>query len=101
MNMKDYILENCVGFDWDEGNISKNNDKHSVTQWECEQVFFNEPILFYEDIKHSHKESRLFVLGKSNGERLLFIAFTIRSKLIRVISARSMSKKERAVYEKA
>lgn len=98
--MDEIILTECTGFDWDQGNLSKNSEKHSVLHWECEQVFFNKPLLLYEDNKHSAVERRLYVLGKTDADRKLFIAFTIRSNLIRVISARDMSKQERSIYEK-
>ncbi|MFN7096019.1 MAG: BrnT family toxin [Gammaproteobacteria bacterium] len=94
-------LNECEGFDWDQGNINKNKEKHQVEYWECEQVFFNQPLLLMKDTDHSHHESRFYVLGKSDNERRLFIAFTVRKKLIRIISARDMSRKEREVYEKS
>lgn len=99
--MKELLLR-CEGFEWDEGNSDKNWIRHRVTQGECEQVFFNEPFMVSADKKHSQEESRWYVLGKTDTERLLFIVFTIRSNRIRVISARDMNKKEREVYnEKA
>ncbi len=97
----DDIIKACIGFDWDAGNSNKNWEKHKVTKLECEQVFFNSPLLLYEDSKHSHSEVRMYVLGQTNKERLLFIAFTVRNQLIRVVSARDMSKKERKIYEQA
>lgn len=97
--MDEHIITECTGFDWDTANQSKNWEKHNVTHWECEQVFFNKPLLLHEDINHSKNERRMYVLGQSNMGRQLFIAFTIRNKLIRVISARGMSKKEREIYE--
>jgi uncharacterized DUF497 family protein len=99
--MDEVIFEQCIGFQWDDGNWNKNQEKHRVLSWECEQVFFNDPLLLFEDIKHSEREKRLYVLGKTDKNRKLFIAFTIRHKLIRVISARDMSKKERGQYEKS
>jgi uncharacterized protein len=98
--MKEVILQNCVGFDWDKWNLDKNWSKHKVSHLECEQVFFNYPLLLYSDAKHSKEEARIYVLGKTDMERLLFIVFTTRNNLIRVISARDMNKKERAIYEK-
>jgi len=92
------LLYNCEGFDWDEGNSEKNWISHQVSQSECEQVFFNEPLIVADDIEHSQVEKRWFVLGKTDTERLLFIVLTIRSNLIRVISARDMNKKEKDVY---
>jgi uncharacterized DUF497 family protein len=92
------ILNNCEGFDWDKGNSEKNWIQHRVTQGECEQVFFNEPIIVSNDEKHSQIEIRLFLLGRTDSQRLLFIFFTVRKKMIRVISARDMNKKERKIY---
>lgn len=90
-----------TGFDWDEGNSRKNAEKHGVNQSEAEEIFFNEPLLVLEDSRHSQAEARFHALGETDDERLLHITFTLRHKgtLIRVISARDMHRKERAVYE--
>ncbi len=93
------LLLNCEGFDWDERNSEKNWILHQVARSECEQVFFNEPLIVADDTKHSQIEKRWFVLGKTDTERLLFMVFTIRNKLIRIISARDMNKKEKEVYD--
>ena len=89
------------GFDWDEDNSRKSVDKHSVTQTEAEQVFFNEPLLVVEDARHSDREARLHALGRTDAGRLLHVTFTLRrdDSLIRVISARLMHRKERQRYE--
>lgn len=90
------------GFDWDGGNARKN-EKNGVTMAEAEQIFFNAPLLLLEDEGHSQKEPRFHALGKTDDERTLHITFTLRQSglLIRVISARDMHRKERAVYEQA
>ena len=87
------------GFDWDTGNRDKNWQKHGVSNSECEEVFFNLPLLLEPDPAHSEREPRYFILGQTNTGRNLFIAFTIRSEKIRVISARDMSRKEAQIYE--
>ncbi len=92
------ILSDCAGFDWDENNSKKNWIKHKVTPAECEQVYFNQPLIVKDDVQHSERERRFLVLGKTDKNRSLFIAFTFRNDLIRVISARDMSRKEREVY---
>lgn len=92
------ILFNCEGFEWDEGNSEKNRIRHQVFRGECEQVFFNEPIMVSADIKHSQEESRWYVLGKTDVDRLLFIVFTIRKNKIRIISARDMNKREKQIF---
>lgn len=88
-----------TGFDWDTGNRDKNWQKHRVSPGECEEVFFNLPLLLQDDPGHSKAEARFLVLGHTNSGRLLFIAFTVRKDKIRVISARNMSQKERGLYE--
>ncbi len=92
------ILTQSEGFEWDEGNINKNWLKHKVSPAECEQLFFNRPIIIQDDTKHSEVEKRFYALGRTDSKRTLFIVFTVRSKRIRVISARDMSRKEKEVY---
>jgi uncharacterized DUF497 family protein len=93
------VLSQLTGFDWDENNRDKNWEKHRVLVSECEEVFFNLPLLLQTDVAHSQEEPRHFALGRSTAGRRLFIAFTVRNDKIRVISARDMSKKERKIYE--
>ncbi len=94
-------VESIVGFDWDEGNIHKNEKKHGLKWTAIEEVFFNEPLLIVEDHKHSEHECRCVALGKNNFDDLVTVVFTLRSQHIRVISARTMSKKERTFYERS
>jgi hypothetical protein len=91
----------CTGFEWDEGNVDKNWLKHQVSDAECEEVFFNEPLLVARDLTHSSQEPRFYALGRTDADRRLFAVFTIRGQLIRVISARDMSRRERKEYERA
>ena len=95
-------LSKIIGFNWDDGNARKN-EKHGVSTAEAEQVFFDVPLLLLDDASHSQKEPRLHALGKTDEGRTLHITFTLRQagQLIRVISARDMHRKERAIYEQA
>jgi uncharacterized DUF497 family protein len=70
---------------------------------ETEQVFFNAPLLLLEDSAHSQNEVRIHALGVSDETRALHITFTLRQsgQLIRIISARDMHRKERAIYDQA
>jgi len=92
-----------LGFQWDTGNAYKNKDKHGVSQVDAEEIFFNQPLLIQDDAKHSIRESRFLALGVTSGGKRLAVIFTLRVQrsLIRVVSARPMSKKEREFYEKA
>ena len=89
-----------VGFDWDRGNERKSHDKHSVGQTEAEQVFCDERLLVVDDAAHSRHERRFHALGATASGRRLHVTFTLRAEgtLIRIISARDMHRKEKAVY---
>jgi uncharacterized DUF497 family protein len=95
-------LDRITGFDWDEG-IARKNEKHGVSSAEAELVFFNQPLLLLQDGAHSQSETRFHALGKTDAGRTLHTTFTLRQSgaLIRVISARDMHRKERAIYENA
>jgi uncharacterized protein len=92
------LFNSCTGFQWDKGNIDKNWLKHKVSNNECEQIFFNEPLLVADDRNHSDNEKRWYALGRTDLNRCLFVVFSIREGLIRIISARDMHKKEREIY---
>lgn len=94
------MFSKITGFQWDDGNLLKNWEKHGVTHLEAEQVFFNEPVIVEDDVKHSQDEPRWYGLGSTDAKRMLMVVFTIRSTEIRVISARDMNRKERRAYEK-
>ena len=84
------------GFQWDEGNASKNWTRHKISQTEAEQVFLNRPLVVVAaPLKN---ESRQFAFGHTDKDRLLTVAFTVRETLVRVISVRPMSRRERRGY---
>jgi uncharacterized DUF497 family protein len=94
----DERLAECEGFQWDAGNSAKIWDRHQVMPSECEELFFNRPLIVGSDDQHSSSEERLYALGQSDSGRLMLVVFTIRGRLIRVISARDMSRKERRIF---
>ena len=93
-------LDRVAGFEWDAGNRGKNL-KHGVTDGEAEQVFFSQPLFVLTDVRHSDRESRCHALGQTVDGRRLHVTFTLRDdgQRIRVISARDMHRKERAIYD--
>ena len=91
-------LNNCTSFEWDQGNATKNWERHQVSRSESEQVFFNEPLVVANDEAHSRFEARWYALGQTDTGRGLFVVFTIRQQRIRVISARDASRREREMY---
>lgn len=96
-----YEFGEWEGFDWDEGNLVKNWVKHRVSASECEQVFFNRPLVAGLDQAHSRTEARYHALGVTDAGRPLFVVFTVRGNRIRVISAREMNRRERKVFDES
>lgn len=93
------ILPRPLEFEWDTGNIDKNWIKHKVTNKEAEEVVENDLKFIIGDFRHSIKERRFQLWGKTNNNRKLNIIFTIRNSKVRIISARDMNKKEKKAYE--
>ena len=89
-----------LGFQWDPGNLSKSMEKHGVTPREAEQVFLDPHLLVLRDEAHSDVEPRFHGYGQSPQGRKLLVSFTLRDSdtMIRVISIRDMSRKERQRY---
>jgi hypothetical protein len=91
-------IEQWNGFEWDEGNSSKNLLKHGISIEECEQAFFSDPLLIADDTSHSELEERQNALGITRNGKPLFVSFTIRNNRVRPISFRKMSRRERRIY---
>jgi uncharacterized DUF497 family protein len=97
--MNELEIPEPINFEWDSYNQTKIRLKHGITLEEAEQTFFNQHTVSFDEL-HSLVEQRHQLLGISDLGRILFIVFTIRGNKIRIISARSASKKERANYGK-
>ena len=93
------FFQDVEGFQWDEANASKNWARHQVSQTEAEQVFLNRPVVVLN--ARPGIEARWFAFGHTDGDRLLTVVFTIRGPLLRVISARPMSRPERERHDQA
>ena len=70
------LMTGLTGFEWDDGNATKNWERHRVTQAEAEEVFFNRPI-FLMDATPGTREVRYNVLGRTNGDRLLSVSTAV------------------------
>ena len=93
------FLPDVQGFQWDDGNAAKNWARHQVSQTEAEQVFLNRPLVVVA--APFKNEPRQFALGHTDAGRLLTVVFTVRGSLLRVISVRPMSRRERRGYGQA
>jgi len=89
-----------IVFEWDQWNVQKNEDKHGVSRLEAESAFYDPRARLFEDMVHSTaRESRYILYGRSLEARVLMVGFTRRGRKVRVITARSASRKERRIYE--
>lgn len=93
-------MSGLLGFEWDAANWRKSELKHGVAVVEAEEVLLNDPMC-QVDVRHSGREQRYIALGTTNEGRRLFVAFTVRRNRVRVISARPMSRRERAIHDGA
>jgi len=101
MGVLDDLVPNLEGFEWDAGNTDKNWLRHEVRQAEAEQALLNTPLVVATALKQSAAEARYIALGHTDAWRLLTVVFTVRGRRVRVISARTMSRGERTVYDQA
>jgi uncharacterized DUF497 family protein len=91
-------FDTVTGFAWDSGNLDKNWEKYEVTNAECEEIFFNSPLLLRSDPAHSQTEPRNNAFGRTEAGRPLFVVYIIKANRIRVISARDMTERELEAY---
>jgi uncharacterized DUF497 family protein len=86
-------------FEWDDGKARLNRRKRDVAFDEAATVFVNPLARIFDDEAHSVEEKREIIIGHSSSNRLLLVCFTQRGNMIRMISARKATKKERSDYE--
>ena len=91
---------NELSFSWDEKKNKSNQKKHKVSFEEAQSVFFDEDAIEYFDPAHSESEDRFIMLGLSAHLRVLVVCHCYRESncVIRIISARKATKKERTSY---
>ena len=86
-------------FEWDEAKSASNLAKHGVSFEEALTVFDDSLALIFDDEEHSGTEPREIIIGYSSRQRLLVVCFTERLVAVRIISARSVTRRERQDYE--
>ena len=87
-------------FEWDETKNKSNHKKHGIWFEDAMKVFADPEVRSFYDDSHSANEERFLALGYSELNRLLIVIHSYRgTNIIRLISARKATKKERAFYE--
>ncbi len=88
-------------FEWDEKKSAANLSKHGVSFNEAKEVFADPLYVDFHDPDHSNGEFRYIMIGQSRHGRLLMVAYTERADVIRIISAREVTRREREAYEES
>lgn len=86
-------------FEWDPRKAEHNRKNHGVDFAEAATVFDDPLSITYPDPDHSRYEERFIIIGMSNLGRLLIVAHMDRADATRIISARSVTNRERKLYE--
>lgn len=85
-------------FEWDERKAAQNIAKHGVPFDYAARVFLDQHRLDSEDHRRDYSEDRRLTLGAVEG-RLYAVAYTVRDKIIRLISARKANEREQRKYD--
>lgn len=89
-----------MDFDWDTEKADSNLKKHGVSFDEASTVFGDVLARIFDDDMHSFEEKRNIIVGHSSENRFLIVSFTEKENdIIRIISAREVTPKERRKYE--
>lgn len=87
-------------FDWDLKKAARNIVDHEGVTFEEAATTFDDPFfLVLTDEEHSFEEQRYWIIGESNQGRLLLTVYTERGDLVRIISAREATAREKEIYE--
>ena len=86
---------------WDEAKNLSNQKKHGVSFEEAETVFYDDDSVLFDDPDHSVGEERFLIIGVTDTEKLCIVSHCYRDEdVIRIISARKATEKERRAYER-
>ena len=86
-------------FEWDESKKISNSEKHGISLEVAKTLFVTPLAEIFDDPQHSIDDIRQIIIGHSNQNQLLLVVFTERFGMIRIISARLATRRERESYE--
>jgi uncharacterized protein len=84
-------------YQWDPNKAKSNQKKHGVRFADAVSVFEDENAITIED--EHETESRFITIGRDILLRILVVVYTFRGHIIRIISARKATVRERKIYE--
>lgn len=86
-------------FEWDETKAAVNLSKHGISFDEARTVFRDPFYVDFYDPDHSFEEHRYIIVGESQQSRLLLVSYAQTDDVVRLISAREVTRTEREMYE--
>ena len=86
-------------FESDRAKAVQNIAKHGVSFEEATTAFRDPLSTTGVDPDHAFDEERFITFGVSTPGRLLVVSHTDREDIIRIISAREATRRERTIYE--
>ena len=94
------IIMKTISFEWDKYKEKQNIKKHGITFREAITVFEDDAAILFDDPEHSENEQRFLLLGMSKSTKICIVCHCLRAEdtVIRIISARTATKKEKEIY---
>ena len=93
---------NNIQFDWDPNKNKENIKKRKISFEEAKEVFYDDNAILFDDPEHSADEDRFLIIGRIKNLNIYIVSHCYKEKdsIIRIISARIATKKERETYER-
>jgi len=88
-----------LGFEWDDRKAAANRRKHHVSFEEAATVFDDPLSISFPDPDHSENEDHWIIIGHTLQRPTLLVIYMERGRLVRIISARRATHRERMMYE--
>lgn len=86
-------------FEWDDAKARANRKKHGVSFEEAATVFLDPLALIFDDPDPHPGELRMLIIGISITMRTVLVVHVARGDVLRIISARPPTRRERAKLE--
>ena len=90
-----------IQFDWDPKKNIEKKKKHKISFEEAKDVFYDDNAILFDDPEHSIEEDRFLIIGRIKNLNICVVSHCYKDKdeIIRIISARKATKKEKNTYE--
>lgn len=96
------VIIKSIQFTWDENKNEINKKKHGISFEEATEVFSDGNAILFDDPDHSLEEDRFLIIGAIKSSKICIVSHCYKDddNIIRLISAREATKRERTVYQK-